>query len=1027
MGSSPDYNQQPSNSFKWRKTIFDMVTSMGIHHAKPYTLRGGPSTKLEQRSASQTHVLHLHQGGEGSRLFKAWQLNNHFKNSSITSKPDRANICIISDAIRGTATIIPITTTMFAATTLENMPMAYHASTLANPNPVISSAFIEANYDPLESLLWDRRRQMRNNDLRIELEYFNKDYDEKREMEPRPEPTKAATPLLRIASPRIHRQGEITIGFKEAQSRGESMIEDYPLPDGLKMPSHIDFYDGKGDPYNFMYLFEGGLRMQKWIMPVAYHMFTYTLKDSARIWWNSQKAGSILNYEDLKAKFRSHFSQQKKFTKTHLGLYKIKQREGKNTQAFITRYTNDTLQILGLHEEQRIYGFVHGLRTRSLVKHLSTDLPSTYKGLMEKTYTWVEAREVATNGVSNNRRDDFKRSKKFSWGNSIGQKDRGRISSYKGQTHKLLSNLVKSPREILDTEKVANTFEQPPRLPGANWSKDKTRYCYFHEDFGHETYQCRELKHQIKEAVKSRQLAHLSHANQDGIGEITFPPLPNVGSSDPIIIKVYISGRQVNRAYLDGGCSCEVIYEHCFLKLKPSIRSLRVDSDTPLVGFSGEQSWTLGEIPLEVTIREGLIAVTKTLKFTIIKSDSPHKLLFGRIAMQQMGIMVSTVYGAIKFHTPRAEQKAKGHHKYCLKCFLDAYKGYHQIPIAEKDEEKTTFFTREGVFCYKRLPFDLKNARATYQKLIDKVFDHQIGRNIEVNADDMAIELGEHEIEFRGRNSIKGKILADFLAETPLTEYRGAKNKEVKRKEPEPENTWKLFTDQASSPDSSEAGLMVANPEGKEYTYALRQLTIKQYLEKMMDQLSGFPSYSIKHIKREQNKKANALNKLASMTFYKLMKEVLVEVIQNKSITEKGFANIVKKEGDNWMTPIQEYMRLGALPDDPQKARKLRIKALLYKMIEEKLYLRSYLSPWLKCVGPMQANNIIKEVHKGSCGMHSCPSASKAKYQEKMGPTWEGPYMIRKAYGDRAYKIETLSGEAIDQTWNGTNLRKFYV
>ncbi|GKF17615.1 hypothetical protein Tco_0062533 [Tanacetum coccineum] len=98
------------------------------------------------------------------------------------------------------------------------------------------------------------------------------------------------------------------------------------------------------------------------------------------------------------------------------------------------------------------------------------------------------------------------------------------------------------------------------------------------------------------------------HANHDGIVEITFPPLSNVGSSDPVIIKVYISGRQVNRVYLDGGTSCEVIYEHCFLKLKSLIRYLRVESNTPLFGFSGEQSWPLGEVPLEVTIGEGPIA-----------------------------------------------------------------------------------------------------------------------------------------------------------------------------------------------------------------------------------------------------------------------------------------------------------------------------------------------------------------------------------------------------------------------------------
>ncbi|GJX31949.1 reverse transcriptase domain-containing protein [Tanacetum coccineum] len=152
------------------------------------------------------------------------------------------------------------------------------------------------------------------------------------------------------------------------------------------------FLRWEGDPDNFLHLFEGAIRMQKWLMPVACHTFTYTLKDSARIWWNSQKMGSILSYDDLKAKFRSHFSQQNKFIKTHLAVHYVKQRECESIRAFITRYTDDTLQILGLHEEQRISDFVHGLRTRSLVKHLSTDLPSTYKGLMDKAYTWVEAR-----------------------------------------------------------------------------------------------------------------------------------------------------------------------------------------------------------------------------------------------------------------------------------------------------------------------------------------------------------------------------------------------------------------------------------------------------------------------------------------------------------------------------------------------------------------------------------------------------------------------------------------------------------
>ncbi|GKE59998.1 hypothetical protein Tco_1510365 [Tanacetum coccineum] len=120
---------------------------------------------------------------------------------------------------------ILITTIMFPATTPENTPMAYHASTLANPNPVISPAFVKANYEALESLFRDQHRQMCNNDLRIELEYINEDYNEEQEMKPRPKPTRAATPPLRVASPRPCRRGERTVGFECYQSRGESRVE----------------------------------------------------------------------------------------------------------------------------------------------------------------------------------------------------------------------------------------------------------------------------------------------------------------------------------------------------------------------------------------------------------------------------------------------------------------------------------------------------------------------------------------------------------------------------------------------------------------------------------------------------------------------------------------------------------------------------------------------------------------------------------------------------------------------------------
>ncbi|GKE86760.1 hypothetical protein Tco_1560502 [Tanacetum coccineum] len=65
--------------------------------------------------------------------------------------------------------------------------------------------------------------------------------------------------------------------------------------------------------------------------------------------------------------------------------------------------------------------------------------------------------------------------------------------------------------------------------------------------------------------------------------------------------------------------------------------------------------------------------------------------------------------------------------------------------MAEEDEDKTTFFTGEGVYCHQNVPFSLKNAGATYQRLVDKVFNDQIRRNTEAYIDDMVIKSTSEE------------------------------------------------------------------------------------------------------------------------------------------------------------------------------------------------------------------------------------------------------------------------------------------
>ena len=77
--------------------------------------------------------------------------------------------------------------------------------------------------------------------------------------------------------------------------------------------------------------------------------------------------------------------------------------------------------------------------------------------------------------------------------------------------------------------------------------------------------------------------------------------------------------------------------------------------------------------------------------------------------------------------------------------FLDAFQGYHQISMSLADQEETAFITPQEAYCYKLMPFGLKNAGATYQRMVTQMFGHMIGNTVEVYINDMLIKSLQKE------------------------------------------------------------------------------------------------------------------------------------------------------------------------------------------------------------------------------------------------------------------------------------------
>ncbi|GKD76766.1 hypothetical protein Tco_1339387 [Tanacetum coccineum] len=296
-------------------------------------------------------------------------------------------------------------------------------------------------------------------------------------------------------------------------------IKDYPLPNGLKMHSQVGSYDGKEDLDNYLHLFEGAIHMHKWAMLLSCHMFTYTLKDFARIWWNSK----------------------------------------------------------------------------------------------------TTAKEFTTNRVRSDHKEGFDRlNKSFSWDNNKGKKKNwDRFSPDKGSNHRLLANLSKSPREILAIEKVAKTFEQPSCMIKRRRSHDMSKYCHFYEDHGHETNQCRELRNQIKEAVRSGLLAHLVKGIKKGKAKTSKTQHEEGKKGDKDIVPVEAPILIISRE---------------------SQASNRKSTKDP-VNETGE-----------ITFPLLLVLKTPLIQRAFLSSQRGS---FGSHSRRKsLRIIVSTIHAAIKFHTP---------------------------------------------------------------------------------------------------------------------------------------------------------------------------------------------------------------------------------------------------------------------------------------------------------------------------------------------------------------------------------------
>ncbi|XP_027177519.1 uncharacterized protein LOC113776533 [Coffea eugenioides] len=281
-----------------------------------------------------------------------------------------------------------------------------------------------------------------------------------------------------------------------------------------------------------------------------------------------------------------------------------------------------------------------------------------------------------------------------------------------------------------------------------------------------------------------------------------------------------------------------------------------------------------------------------------------------------------------------------------------------------------------------------------------------------------AVELSEYDLGYQPCTAIKAQALADFIVEgvscgqqevqakmtrdTAEAEQAGeaaevpqatkASKAGLARDTAEAKQARKTAKARRATNNESEyealiAGIMIARKLGTESievysdsqlivnqvggNYEVKEEPLRRYVAKVHELRTQFKLFTLKQVPRSQNKRADALSKLASTSSGTLNKEVLVEVVRDRAYDQVDAAVI--QILSSWMNPLVRYLANGELPSSKVEARKILLKSRGYVLTDGVLYRKSYLRPWLKCVTSEEGSYILRELHEGLYGNHVGP------------------------------------------------------
>ncbi|VFQ71005.1 unnamed protein product [Cuscuta campestris] len=732
-------------------------------------------------------------------------------------------------------------------------------------------------------------------------------------------------------------------------------------------------------------------------------LFFQTLRNRATEWFNKLRPGSI---DSFKAKFQENCTERKKFTY----LSTAGQRESENLTQFLTRWKEEVDKVEEMDDKTVLSLLLNGLRAGELYKEFCRKPPATYQEAYHTAWEFAEAEtqlRAKREAEHGHKPKPLQVKKEEVPGPSRPRHhydpmiDSGELGKdYLQKAQEKSHQWVRPAAPVNDWDNDRRRNNRPrERQPAPE--KEHIGMIFGRPEGGDSAAQRKNWVRSIYVGEVSAEPPRRKHTRREPIA-FTDRDLPPTGEdhNDPLVITMDINGVDVARVLVDTGSSVNILYLETFQKLR-LCRTQLEPLKTPLSGFTGDTVEAERSIVLPVELGSGEKTVWKKMRFIVVDIKCVHNAILGRPGINKVGAVISMPHLCMKFYTPGGVGEVKGDQRNARECYARAVKKMTK-GVNVISQEITKGETREKLEPEAET-VEIELHPGDSSRMV------RIGANL---PEDLKEQITRVLQEYAG-------IFAWSVADMPGIDRSVICHRPT-------EQWWEMAVDGASGPRGYGGGIVLTTPEGFKIYHAIvfnfkltnneaeyealagglrlaqalkisrvsiksdssllvgqvtgnmeaREGRMAQYKDLVLALLRGFEEFKIAQIPRAENADADLLSKLTQYAPEHVSKLAWVDILDCASIERLEVAaitagsqfdrsNLVGAD-DHWMYDLMEYLMDGSLPEQDDRARKVKLRAPRFQILDGKLYKRAFGGPLLRCLTNREAERVIAEVHEGA-------------------------------------------------------------